>query len=109
MNKVETKVILRWNVKESQILNDIQKRMVLVANKGKLTKSGEVIVTADGERSQLRNKEIAFKKLNKIIAKSFFKKRKRIATKPSRASQAERVKRKKKHSEKKSLRRKIDL
>ena len=107
VNKVETKVILKWNVKESVVLTDIQKKLVTVTHKHKLTKSGELVVVADNKRSQLRNKEIAFKKLDKLLAQSFVKKKKRIPTKPSKSDQEKRLKRKKYHGEKKEMRKKI--
>ncbi|MFT7031483.1 MAG: ribosome-associated protein, partial [Marinoscillum sp.] len=71
VNKVETKVQLRWNVQTSERLSLLQREMVIAANKTKLTNVGDLIITADGERSQLKNKEIAFKKLDRILAKAF--------------------------------------
>ena len=108
VNKVETKVVLKWNVKDSELLTDLQRRIVLLAHAHKLTKQGELVVTAENKRSQLRNKEIAFKKLDKLLAQAFVKKKKRIATAPTKASQKERLKRKKKHGEKKAMRRRVD-
>ena len=61
VNKVETKVILKWNVKQSKLISDIQKQLIIATHKTKLTKLGELVVVADGKRSQLRNKEIALK------------------------------------------------
>ena len=106
VNKVETKVILKWNARETQSLTDLQRRMVLAAHAHKLTKEGELIVSADSKRSQLRNREIAFKKLDRLLAQAFVRKKKRIATSPTKASQKERLDRKKKHSEKKAMRKK---
>ena len=105
VNKVETKVILKWNARSTQLLTELQKHMVLAAHVHKLTNEGELIVSADSKRSQLRNKEIAMKKLDRLLAQAFVRKKKRIATKPTKASQVERLDRKKKHSEKKANRR----
>ena len=104
VNKVETKVILKWNVRYTLVLTELQKQMVLSAHVNKLTNDGELIVSADSKRSQLRNKEIAMKKMDRLLAQAFVRKKKRIATKPTKASQAERLDRKKKHSEKKANR-----
>ena len=55
VNKVETKVVLRWNISQSSVLSDLEKQMVRAAHAGKITKEDELIVTADGKRSQLKN------------------------------------------------------
>ncbi|MEL7145893.1 MAG: alternative ribosome rescue aminoacyl-tRNA hydrolase ArfB [Bacteroidota bacterium] len=104
VNKVETKVMLKWNVRESIVLTDLQKQIILAAHRSKITKDGELIVSADSKRSQVRNKEIAFKKLDRLLAQAFLRKKKRLATKPTKASQKERLDRKKKHGEKKAMR-----
>ena len=106
VNKVETKVILRWNVGKSAVLSDRQKQMVRTAHPSKLTKEDDLIVTADGKRSQLKNKEIAFKKLDRILTKAFTKKKKRKPTQPTKASKKKRLDSKKKHGEKKKWRQK---
>ena len=106
VNKVETKVVLRFNVLDSKILTDLEKEMIKVAMQSKLTKEGDLIVTADGKRSQLKNKEIAFKKLDRMLAKAFVQKKRRIATQPTKAARRKRLDEKKKHSEKKKWRQK---
>ncbi|WP_436515908.1 alternative ribosome rescue aminoacyl-tRNA hydrolase ArfB [Ekhidna sp. To15] len=106
INKVETKVILRFNVMESKILTDSEKEVIKVALKTKFTKDGELIVSADGKRSQLKNKEIAFKKLDRLLAKAFAVKKKRRPTQPTKASKHKRVDEKKKLGEKKKWRQK---
>jgi len=107
VNKVETKVMLKWNVGDSELLTDIQKQMVLTANKSKITKEGELLVTAEKSRSQLKNKETAFKKLDKLLGKSFVRKKKRIATTPTKAAKRKRLEEKRKHGEKKEWRKRL--
>ena len=106
VNKVETKVILRWNVGKSEALSDLEKQMVRTVHSNKLTKEDELIVTADGKRSQLKNKEMAFKKLDRMLAKAFTKKKKRKPTQPTKASKRKRLESKKKQGEKKKWRQK---
>ncbi|WP_421878831.1 alternative ribosome rescue aminoacyl-tRNA hydrolase ArfB [Marinoscillum sp.] len=106
-NKVETKVMLRWNVNASAVLSDLQKSMIYAAHKERLTNTGELLIAVDSNRSQLKNKTIAFKKLDRLLAKAFVKKKKRIATKPSKAARKKRLDEKKKHGEKKALRKRI--
>ncbi|WP_421762614.1 alternative ribosome rescue aminoacyl-tRNA hydrolase ArfB [Ekhidna sp.] len=106
VNKVETKVVLRFNVEKSNILSELEKSIIKTAHGSKMTKEGELIITADGKRSQLKNKEIAFKKLDRLLAKAFIKKKKRKPTQPTKAAKRKRFDEKKKHSEKKKLRQK---
>ncbi|MEP0987411.1 alternative ribosome rescue aminoacyl-tRNA hydrolase ArfB [Ekhidna sp.] len=106
VNKVETKVVLRFNVEKSNILSELEKTIIKTAHGSKMTKEGELIITADGKRSQLKNKEIAFKKLDRLLAKAFIKKKKRKPTQPTKAAKRKRLDEKKKHSEKKKLRQK---
>lgn len=106
VNKVETKVILRFNVAKSKILTDVEKGMISATSSNKLTKDGELVVTADSKRSQLKNKEIAFKKLDRLIAKAFITKKKRKPTQPSKASKRKRLDEKKRHGDKKKMRQK---
>jgi len=107
VNKVETKVVLRWSLKDSAKVSELQKEMIRAANKSKITKDDEIVITADSKRSQVKNKEIAFKKLDRLLAKAFIPKKKRISTKPTKSSRKKRLDQKKKHSEKKSMRKRI--
>lgn len=104
VNKVETKVILRFNVNESQLLSEYEKQTVQKALAGKLTKSGDLIVTAENHSSQIKNKELAFKKMERTLSKAFVKPKVRKKTKPTKASQKKRLEKKKMHSEKKKMR-----
>ncbi|MEM0940432.1 MAG: alternative ribosome rescue aminoacyl-tRNA hydrolase ArfB [Bacteroidota bacterium] len=107
VNKVETKVILRWNVNQSEVLSGLEKEMVKAAHSSKLTKEGELIITADGKRSQLKNKVVAFKKLDRMLFKAFTKKKPRKRTLPTKAARKKRLTDKKRNSEKKELRKRI--
>lgn len=99
--------MLKWNVKESKLLNDIQKRLVLTSHKTKPTRNGELVVVSENKRSQLRNKEIALKKLERLLAQAFIRKKRRVPTRPSKAAKRQRLLNKKKQAEKKELRRRV--
>lgn len=104
VNKVETKVILRFNVNESQLLSDFEKETIGKALAGKLTKSGDLIITAENHSSQIKNKELAYKKMERTLAKAFVKPKIRKKTKPTKASQKKRLDKKKMHADKKKMR-----
>ncbi|MEM9338968.1 MAG: alternative ribosome rescue aminoacyl-tRNA hydrolase ArfB [Bacteroidota bacterium] len=106
VNKVETKVTIRFNVHQSQVLTPSEKERIKTKLGNKLTKEGELVVSAAAKRSQLKNKEIAFKKLDHMLSKAFSKTKARIKTHPSKAAIDNRIKNKKMLSEKKKMRQK---
>lgn len=104
VNKVETKVVLRFNIPDSQLLSDFEKETITKSLAGKLTKTGDLIITAENHASQIKNKELAFKKMERTLAKAFIKPKLRKKTKPTKASQKKRLQSKKLHGEKKKMR-----
>lgn len=108
VNKVSTKVVLKFDVLNSVILKDDEKQILLEKLKNNLTANGVLIITSQEKRSQLQNKEVALEKLDTLLTKAFHKKKKRKATKPSKGAVEKRITNKKKNSEKKSNRRLIN-
>jgi ribosome-associated protein len=107
VNKVNTQVQLRFNITESKILTDAEKSTLLYRLRNQLTKNNELIITAQTERSQIQNKKNALDKFYILIEQLLKTEKIRIATKPSKAAQTRRLENKRRHSDKKSLRRKI--
>lgn len=108
VNKVSTKVILKFDVLNSVILKEDEKQILLEKLKSNLTAGGVLIITSQEKRSQLQNKEVVLEKFNKLLTKAFHKKKKRKATKPNKGAVEKRISNKKKNSEKKSNRRLIN-
>ena len=106
-NKVETRVQVRFNVLQSEILTDYEKETIKTKYANKLTNEGDLIVACEDKRSQLKNKEIALRKLNTLLNKAFEKPKTRKPTKPSKTAKAKRLNNKKIHGEKKILRGKV--
>mgnify|MGYP002777125521 CR=1 FL=1 len=106
VNKVETKVTLHFNVRKSQVLSEEEKQTLLTFHATKLTKEGDLVVTCEAHRSQMKNKELAFTKLDRLITKAFHKAKPRTRTKPSKAAKAKRLDKKKQHGQKKKWRQK---
>jgi peptide chain release factor 2 len=63
VNKVNTKVSLRWNVVESAILLPDQKELLLKKWATRLTVDGALLIVSQEKRSQLQNKEKALQLL----------------------------------------------
>ena len=107
VNKVNTKVTLKFDVKNSQYLSDEEKEILLKKLATRLTNDGVLLLSSQEKRSQLQNKEAVVLKLEKLIAKAFEKKKARKATKPSKGSVQNRITEKKQRSEKKQWRQKF--
>ncbi|UOQ73622.1 alternative ribosome rescue aminoacyl-tRNA hydrolase ArfB [Hymenobacter cellulosilyticus] len=109
VNKVESRVEARFHIGNSQLLSDEQKQTLLAKLASKLTTEGELLLTAQEDRSQLRNKEIVVQKFYDTLRKALHKPKARKATKPSKGAVRQRLESKKKHGEKKANRGKLDF
>jgi ribosome-associated protein len=108
VNKVNTKVTLRWDVKNSISIDDEQ-RLRITEKLAKLINSeGEIVLNAQTHRSQLQNKEEAIHKLDGLLTKAFIVRKARKRTNPTKASRQKRLTAKKKQSDKKKLRKGLD-
>ena len=104
VNKVSSKVELNFDVAKSELLSEEKKVLIFRKLHKKINKAGILQIVVQSERSQLQNKEIAVKKFYGLILECFKEKKKRIATKPGKASKEKRIQAKKIKSEKKKLR-----
>ena len=108
VNKVNSKVILRWDVLSSVTLTDSQKQVILAKLKSRLTNDGVLILSVQESRSQLTNKEEVITKFNLLLKKAFAIRKKRKPTKPTKSSVKKRVDAKKLRGQKKQWRQRPD-
>lgn len=106
VNKVNTKVTLKFDVMNSTILHEEEKEVIVKKLNSRLTVDGVLVLASQDKRSQLQNKEAALQRFDKLLAKAFTEKKKRKATKPTKGSVQDRMNKKKKLSEKKKWRQK---
>lgn len=105
VNKVATAVQLRFDVLNSPSLAaDVKTRLLKLAGK-RMTESGVLVIEASRFRTQEKNREDAIARLNELVRKASEKPKPRHRTKPTKASQEERLKGKKKRGEVKKNRR----
>lgn len=104
VNKTETKAQLRWNIEASHAFSDSQKARLKKALEKRLTKTGEIVLSSESERSQNQNRDAVIERLQSIVQSALTPKKKRIPTKPTRSAKERRLKEKKKQSRKKRLR-----
>jgi len=109
VNKVETAVQLRFDVRNSPSLTEqVKHRLVEIAGK-RITSEGIFIITAQRYRTQDQNREDALQRLTAWIEKASYIPPRRRLTRPTRAAQLRRLNSKKLHSQKKEHRRKPGL
>ncbi|WP_436415626.1 alternative ribosome rescue aminoacyl-tRNA hydrolase ArfB [Petrimonas sp.] len=104
VNKVETKVLLSFDVLNSQVLSEEQKSIISKKLKNRINKDGILQISSDVERSQIMNKKAVVAKLEKLLTKALHVDEKRIATKRTLKSIQKRLDDKKRQAEKKRLR-----
>ena len=108
VNKVESRVELRFHVQDSQVLTDEQKVLILEKIAGQLTTDGWLLLTAQDDRSQLRNKEIVLARFHELLLRSLRRPKPRKATRPSKSAVRKRLEGKKIQGEKKANRRRLE-
>jgi ribosome-associated protein len=104
VNKLETRVELLFDVRNSPSLNEDQRQAIFASLASKIGRDGVLRVVAQEARSQWENKQKAVEKFVAFLQKALKPKRKRIATTPTASARLERLKAKKIRSEKKKLR-----
>ena len=107
INKVETKVELRFFAMKSPNLSKSVKDRLKVIAGNKLNLNGEIVITAEKYRSQSRNRELAKSKLVSLILESLEKPVYRLKTKPSNVVRVRRSNEKQKRSKIKAMRSRV--
>jgi ribosome-associated protein len=91
VNKVNTKVELRFRLNETLLLSTIEKEKIFEKLKNKINKEGELILVSQSERTQLLNKNVVTDKFFDIISKILTEPTKRRSTRPSYSSKIKRL------------------
>jgi ribosome-associated protein len=104
VNKLETRVELLFDVVHSPSLNNEQRDRVLRHLASRVDGEGVLHISSQRSRSQWENKQGTIEKLVSLLRDALKVRKKRIKTAPTRGSNETRVQRKKKHSQKKKLR-----
>ena len=108
VNKVNSKVELRFDIHNSLLLTDEQKEILQVKLAKKISSEGIFSVVSQIDRSQLTNKEDAIRKFYLLISKALKPVKRRKRTKPTITSIEKRLTGKRIKSEIKQNRQKID-
>ena len=109
VNKVATKVILVFNLTESQAFTEEEKERLSASLKNRLTLDGLLVIRVSETRSQFKNRRLAEKRLLALLEQHLQPAKERKKTKPTKASREKRLQKKRHISEKKAGRKKPDL
>ena len=108
VNKVESRVELYFNIDKSALLDEEQKTILKEKLGNRMNSLGELQLTCEEDRSQLRNKEIVIGKFYTLLEKALKPVKKRKIRKLPKAVKEARLKEKRMKAEKKENRRKTD-
>jgi ribosome-associated protein len=99
VNKVASKVELRWNPTTSAALGDDDRAWLVHRLRSRLTSDGTLIVTSTATRDQLKNRDDATSKLALIVRAALDRPKPRKETRPSRSAKRRRLADKRHHAE----------
>ncbi len=104
VNKVNTRVELRFNIPDSALLNDEEKIKIQSSLGNRINKEGFLILVSQTERSQIANRKKVTERFYNLLRKALAPVKKRKPTRPTLASKERRIESKKLLSRKKALR-----
>lgn len=108
VNKVSSAIHLRFDVRASSLPEAVKERL-LKLNDQRITKDGCVVIKAQTHRTQEKNREAALERLRELVIAATRVPKKRVPTKPSKASKQRRIDTKKKLAGTKRLRGRPDM
>jgi ribosome-associated protein len=107
VNKVASAVQLRFSLARSSVLRpDVKARLRALAGH-RVTQEGELLIVARESRSQEQNRRLAEERLAELVRRALVPPKKRLATRPTRASRERRLETKARSQKNKLLRGKV--
>ncbi|HSL16871.1 MAG TPA: alternative ribosome rescue aminoacyl-tRNA hydrolase ArfB [Methylomirabilota bacterium] len=104
VNKVETKVTLRFDVQASSALDDERKAKIVEHLASRITKDGVLRVTSQRHRTREANRHAAIARFIELVDDALAERPERKPTRTPRAAKRRRLQAKRRRSEKKALR-----
>lgn len=103
VNKVSSKIELRLDLADLPLDAAPMSRLRRLAGR-RITSGGELVITADGDRSQHANRAAALERLQDLVTRALIAPKPRYATKPTKGSERRRIEAKKRRSQSKQSR-----
>ncbi len=109
VNKVSSKVVLRFDLINSNSFSEIERERLRKNLSNWLTKEGVLLLSSEESRSQHSNKERVIQQFFNLIEKALIVPKKRKSTTVSKVQKQKRLDQKQQQSEKKNSRKKPDI
>jgi ribosome-associated protein len=107
VNKVSTAIHLRFDI-EASSLPDVYKQRLGQMRDRRISRDGVIVIKAQRFRSQDKNRDDALERLRSLVESAGVTRRKRVATRPTRASKKKRLDNKTRRGQIKALRSRVD-
>ena len=108
VNKVETAIHLRFDIKRSTLPSPYKERLLKLSD-SRISSDGIIIIKAQSFRTQSMNKDDALKRLKELIISAMIVQKARRPTKPTRGSVQRRLTGKSNRKDVKQTRKKVQL
>ncbi len=99
VNKVNSKVTLHWDIKNSRSISARLRQRIFSKHAGKINKEGKLVITSQKSREQYQNRTDCYQKLRLIIEDAQKTRKLRKRTKPTKGSKQRRLDHKKQRSQ----------
>lgn len=103
-NRSSTRAVLIWNVEASRALGPRQRARLRGKLRHRIDAAGNLRLSSDASRSQLRNREAVRERLRALVEDALRPEKKRVGTAPTRASKERRLQSKRRRSDVKKAR-----
>ena len=108
VNKVATAIHLQFDIAASAALPDAVRERLLQLDDRRISATGVVTIKAQEHRTQSRNREAALERLRELVGAATIEQKPRVPTRPSRKSKQKRLQDKRRRSELKRGRGRVD-
>jgi ribosome-associated protein len=106
VNKVSSAVHLRFDIRASSLPEHVKERLLELSDR-RINRDGVVVIKAQSQRTQEKNRVEALQRLDELLEKALFTAKKRTPTKPGRNARKKRTDQKTQRGKVKVLRGKI--
>ncbi|AOS97173.1 Peptidyl-tRNA hydrolase ArfB [Microbulbifer aggregans] len=106
VNKVASAIHLRFDIAASSLPEEVKTRLLALGDQ-RISSDGVIVIKAQRFRTQEKNRTDALERLRELVASATRTRKKRVATKPTRASKERRLKQKTRRGQIKSMRGKV--
>lgn len=105
VNKVETRVAVLWDVEHTPALSEAQRQRVRERLRTRVSHAGILRVVCQKHRTQAANRQGAIQRLGELVRQALAEETPRVATRPTAAARARRLREKAQRSRRKAERR----